>query len=844
MVLVLVCLAVMGISFYFLLEYTLSQKRQTVKTNNILELKFALDSAVDYVLFGVKQKYCFSDLLMSDVNCNMNHAGSTERLIMSMEQVNFLTTAGKATLAQAEGLRLAKISRDLEIATVAPSHPLFAVLRALQQQKELADIKFLHVDIERNDSAFLPRSGNEVYLTIKVALTKTRGELTTISVGEEKLQVTSNLVIYPREVGSFALLVPQNLYIGSNDTSPAFGDTHFSATAASKEQYAGKTGLVFLSPVFVNQDIFLNTTAYSPVTFSDRVYLGEGRVMAGAAPYVPATNGGTETRYWRDIDTFGGFLRGLENDGAHDAGLNAFVGKLTGGGGPPSEEMMAKCIDRNLSQADLRKVLTSALSIQLSDANQSRFRYLLRLTNSEFEGQRMSSWLNPQNWGKYSPQLTMDEDFKKIILDSTVKIGGRGLAFSMSKKTTVTSLIEVGSLQYENRLRAAYQAAKAAYEAALADSESSSDEIARLKQEELDALAKLDDYLYKVANPPRITIVTEPIERRRGVSNSRVNFGVTVERANHMLDPNGNLVNPNISLKAYDSGYIDGGFIGHRRDGWRDNGRSFAENPTLTRTLNFTVSANSSTANPATGIPVAIPTDYEDLGDTCMDLREALDSQAFGMADANVSFAKSTRSSWNFAGTGSETGATKTDPLVSSITFDATNALAGQGVTSFQVRSIVGTCTIKGSANFVTGFFACNKLVIEKRTTPLRIIGTFIAGSVLIDPSAYEAGIVWSTIYHAQAVAELRKEGILKRTSNNGNCLSTPNAPIWNPIPSIQDVADRMTCNVISLRAKADPFQWTAVDPDCGMLPGKSNMTCKKRLVRFFVVEQSREGAR
>jgi len=260
--------------------------------------------------------------------------------------------------------------------------------------------------------------------------------------------------------------------------------------------------------------------------------------------------------------------------------------------------------------------------------------------------------------------------------------------------------------------------------------------------------------------------------------------------------------------------------------------------------LDFTINANNAAVNAPSGIAPALAADYEDLGDKCMAARDALESQAFGMADANVSFANSTRNSWNFAGTGSELPETKTDPLVNSITFDGSNAVAGAKNSSFQVRSIVGTCTIKASANFVTGFFACNKLVIEQRTSPLRIIATFIAGNVLIHPSAYTAGIVWSSIYHPQAMLELRTEGILKRVSSAAPCSDVANTPIWNPVPSIQEVADRMTCNVITLRSKADPFQWTSVDPDCGMLPGNSNMTCKKRLVRFFIVEQSREEVR
>lgn len=837
---VLVFIAVVGISFSSMIDYVLGQKRQTVKTANLFELKFALDSAVDFVLFGVKQKYCFTDSLMADSNCSLTHAGSMERLIMSPEQVNFLVAAGKISAAQGTSMRLAKISRDLEIANVTPAHPLYGVLSVLHTRQDMKDIRFLHVDIERNDSVFLPRSGNEVYVKVSVALANSSGGTGVINVGNQKLRVVSNSVIYPREVGSFALMVPRDLYIGSSAANPSFGDTHLYGAANLKAQMAGSPGLVFLSPVFVNRNIYLNQSGYSPVTFADRVYMGEGKIMAGNAPYKPGTNGGTGARYWRDIASFGGFLKGLENDGAMDAGLNVYAGGVSSTT-PVNEDLMKKCIDRNLSQADLRKILNSALSVSLVNSGGSAFNYFLKLTNSEFEGQMMNPRVNRQNWGRGTVDLNYNADFQKTIMDVTLKIGTRSATFTLSKNATSVAVAEVGSPQYEASLRAALEAAKKALEAAMANPDAASSNIEALKAAVLEAQKKLDDYLYKVAHPPKITIDTDPVQRKFSVSNSKVNFGLTIENAASMLDVNGNLVNPVISVKSYDSGYIDGGFIGNRNDAWRNGNQRFLENPNIDRTLSFTVDANSAAINPPTGIPVTTPSDYEDLGDLCMAARDALESQAFGMSDANVSFAKSTRHSWNFAGTGSELPATKTDPLVNSIQFDSSNAMAGAGNTSFQVRSIVGTCTIKAGANFVTGFFMCDRLVIEQRTTPLRIIGSFIAGQVVIHPSAFTAGIIWSSIYHPQAVVDLRAEGILKRASDGGACVSSMTSPVWNPVPSIQEVVDRMKCNVISLRAKADPFQWTAVDPDCGMLPGHSNMSCKKRLVRFFVIEQSRE---
>jgi len=851
MVLVLVIIAIMGISLSSMIDYTLSQKRQTVRTDHILELKFALDSTVDFVLFGLKQKYCFSTTLMSDVNCDMNHPGSAERLIMSQEQVSFLVVAGKISSTQGDALRISKISRDLDISNVTPAHPLYHILLRIKQQPDLADIKYVHVDIERRDSPFLPRSGNEVYLSVSVSLNKTANGGSTLTVANQKLMVTSNLVIYPREVGSFALIIPRDMYIGSN-TGASFGDAHFFG-ATSKEQYNGSQGLLFTSPVFVNRDIILNSSGYSPVTFAERVYMGSGKVLSGNSPFKPASNGADGQRYWRDVSSFGGFLKGLENDGALDAGLNAFIGN-TVSPPPPSSDLMSKCIDRNLSQADLGKVLNSALTLQ-SVASGSGFKYLLKLTNSEFEGQNTPHKKDTSKWGSGSLDVNFPGKYQKTIMDLTLKVDGLSTIFSLSKLTDAMATVQVGSPQYEAKLRAHLAAATKALEDALANQNNagggknggsgSSVDIQTLRAAILAAQDKLDKYLYAVAHPPVISVSTDPVARTAGDSRSKVNFGVAITNPSSLIGPNGEMVNPEVSIKAYDSSYIDGGFIGSRWDAWRrGNGSRFAENQNLAKTLDFTINPTNSSINAPVGVVPVTGADYEDLGDQCMNARDALESQAFGMADANVSFAASTRNSWNFAGTGSETAATKTDPLIASITFDGSNAVAGAGNTKFQVRSIVGTCTIKSSANFVTGFFVCDRLVIEQRTRPLRIIGTFVAGNVLIHPSAYNAGIVWSSIYHPQAAQELRQDRILKRISDGGACFKSSSSPIWNPVPSIQEVANRMTCNVISLRALADPFQWTSIDPDCGMLAGNSNMVCKKRLVRFFIVEQSREDAR
>src|SRR5690606_10156938 len=144
-------------------------------------------------------------------------------------------------------------------------------------------------------------------------------------------------------------------------------------------------------------------------------------------------------------------------------------------------------------------------------------------------------------------------------------------------------------------------------------------------------------------------------------------------------------------------------------------------------------------------------------------------------------FSPKARESWNFAGDGVNLG----DPVVEELIFDGNNARPSN--VTFQIRSIVGLCRIRASAELVTGFLTCDRLVIEPRTSPLRIIGTIIVGAMEIDPSALAAGIRWSSIYYPEATFELRKVGILK-TSTGRPCADAPDPsnPIWHPIPSIE----------------------------------------------------------
>lgn len=952
---ILAATAVMSTSFYFLTNYVIGQKQQVVKTKNMVSLRFAMNSTLDYVIFGVRQKYCFTDdnLLLNSPSdqCNLAHQGSVERLIMSVEQENFIrqliangTNVGPV---DKNNIRLAQINRYVQASAVTASHPLFPVLNALKDVKTedggSVKVDGVAVTLKRDDSPYLPRSGREVYMRITVALKTGAKASEPIRLGSTPLVLSSSIVIYPREVGSFALLVPNDLHLDKSwDYSVPRGDVALHMFS-NRGELSGSQGLVFQSPVFVNRNIHLpvddasekaspDSIRYSPVTFADRVYLGNGWIYSNNKMYSPRSAGGSLDRYWSDARTFGGFLKGIENDGGLDLGLSYFAKLMSGT--PPDPNLMRQCIDRGNQLASKNMLYESELTGRLTSQWTNDFDYRLALSQgNKFVPQDNASTIEYFNWGNG----TAKADAKQA--DGVVKVslilGTRAVEGQLDRDGKLTMKAPVGSQEYYNKFIAAVNDTKKVYDQALktydtyeseldgyradlktaqtalaaeeskpvkptkapasttetsgttttvektvstettVDSGSTStstsnkyqdpDKIESLEKEiaELKKIistynnttlpgqkAKIDTALYNydkarseknayetlVANPPVVVVDVDPVYSMTGrLQTDRLNINVKFSNVKSLIDANGNYVDPVLRFQAYDNTFYNSKPVTN------DGG-----NKDLVRYLNFKVASSrtqieapyrvSESANSSALVDFKESSvDFDTLDAQCEAARNSKPSQSFGSAGWDVSFAPGTRSSWNFAGLpSSKLGS---DPILNEIVFD--NANRSNAV--FNVRSIVGKCTIKANSSFVTGFYTCDELLIEARNTPLRIIGTFIVGNMKIHPTALKAGITWSAIYHPQATKELRAANILKSFSGK-NCNDESGEPIWHPIPSVQEVADRRGCNTISLRAKADPFQWTSVDPDCGLMAGASNTTCKRRLVRFFVVEQSREA--
>ncbi len=237
----------------------------------------------------------------------------------------------------------------------------------------------------------------------------------------------------------------------------------------------------------------------------------------------------------------------------------------------------------------------------------------------------------------------------------------------------------------------------------------------------------------------------------------------------------------------------------------------------------------TSLGEPTSQVAHTFPTesDPSDLESLCKNSAQGSSALAFAPPDNwNVSFAESSRTSWNF----------KPLPAAqSAVTF------TGSQDGDFHVYSIAPQCVVKSSATLVAGFFTCDELVIESRATPLNMVGTFIVGKLTIDPSAVTSGITFANIYHPSSIALLKNKKILSK-NGGGVCPSIPDHPVWHPNLGVVHLANTLKCTPAALSRRADNFTWTAVDPVCGLISGQMNTQCKVKFnpTYFKAVEFSR----
>ncbi len=250
--------------------------------------------------------------------------------------------------------------------------------------------------------------------------------------------------------------------------------------------------------------------------------------------------------------------------------------------------------------------------------------------------------------------------------------------------------------------------------------------------------------------------------------------------------------------------------------------------------------------------PIADGYNYAEIIEKCNTLGGS-GGEAFGVPGWEDSFSPSTRKSWIFA---NPQPADISDtvwfepPITQTLNIqDSIDDLTGNSdqarYNKFQINSIVEKCRIRANKKFIAGFFMCDSLDIESRTQPLVIIGSIIAGHLRVHPEAVKAGVSFYSIYHPEAIQMLRENNILypANGSNGTNCFF-PARPVWHPKPAFNDLANTLQCSPISLRARADNWTWTQVDPEQGFGPdpvtGALEPQRKPISKRFIIKEVSR----
>ncbi|UOF01444.1 hypothetical protein [Bdellovibrio reynosensis] len=904
----LVAVGIVGTMLYFLSPEVLKHRQQVQKTASIITARLALHSMVDFTLFGVKQRWCFSKDWMPEP-CGesypptmaqiLNHKRSVERLLMKNETVAFLRGMG---VANPESVPLDVIDERINISSFSALHPVYKIIADLKGYK----VEAIHVRIEKDRRQIIPEYGREVYLKITVSLLDRQGK--PIEIGASKLRTISYVGVYPREVGSFALMVANDLHLNETAGSSA-GDANLKQFG-SRNVAAKWKGLVFESPVYVNGDVHLpkapdikvdksnGDTVYTPVTFKEKLILGGGQVMRNGKEFKPRSSGAELDQFWAHVRQFGGFQKGVEVDGDRDEGLDYLSGYKTASGAE-DPRLMEKCISYNLAKYNLNKTTDAELTGELLKNTGSKVQYRMGMSDK--------NRFNPQTGEVVRPSLQQAGWFGEILKDwSLNKKDGAIARYQMNfgrmkvvgeipDDGTVTLAPEINLKQLKERLDRQITDAESnlLFQKSQVDQlekqirrteDDISDMQRELRDEQNDKVPnvgkiarlryEIDNAEYRVRNmrnqltkqkndvyeaetklsnlqrtrrdvaskenvQPKVHItIKKPLDPTKpGNKMSNPSFRdmeVTFEHPEMLLNSNGEPLDVSLAFEAYDVSYFQGSSLRTwsqqqlgKNKGWlffSRNGDGMAVSPRLSTAF------GQSKGN--------LPDDEDPFIDydiACAQLGSG-SSSAFGGTDWSKSFASSSRHSWSFTNKYGE---------VDTLVFDHNNAYRapnGGGTAVFTVKSIAKNCVIKDSANFVSGFLNCERLVIQSRATPLRIIASIIVTKgITIADDAYQAGITWSTIYHPQATFELRQANVLKGL-NNQDCATINRYPVWHPYPSMSDVANLYRCNSISLRSKADPFRWTSVDPDCGLMNNSNSTMCKNRLVRFYVLEVSRES--
>lgn len=372
------------------------------KGSKLMFRKILLSSLMDYTSYGIKHKWCFSDSWdaipdgdehsTSPTICNLHNPRNSELLIISDETVNSvntsikqsntidpLTQADRATpLSEPDIAPLKFIDVTLDVAALQANSTLSDILKDARVGAEIQKVVFHLEKVDPLTSLTpVPSSAGAGVVKVRIEL---RGSWL------DRVFIESQILVYPVKLSSYALILPRDLRLDKPGLSapdsvyiPPLSTTALSAIGA---------GIFFHSPVFINRDLYIASSASaattgsrSPVTFEGRVVFGGGTLKMDDQVFKPDTTSASPLDLlWSKITSFGGFKGGLDFSGNADAGLDAFINTVVNTSFKDREIACQERIDR---AQNLQLTGNSALLVrnESTAASGTTFDFRLGLSN-------------------------------------------------------------------------------------------------------------------------------------------------------------------------------------------------------------------------------------------------------------------------------------------------------------------------------------------------------------------------------------------------------------------------------------------------------------------------------
>ncbi|MGI4993348.1 hypothetical protein ACRXCV_11995 [Halobacteriovorax sp. GFR7] len=196
----------------------------------------------------------------------------------------------------------------------------------------------------------------------------------------------------------------------------------------------------------------------------------------------------------------------------------------------------------------------------------------------------------------------------------------------------------------------------------------------------------------------------------------------------------------------------------------------------------------------------------------------------------DISFTKNTLHSWMYDVGGNGVTLTDVMEMQDLYRFNQGNMFPGDagGIPN---QSVTKKCIIPSEVDFIFGFYACQDLVVEARSTPLTFVGTLLVNKLEIPSGALNAGVDFYNIWHPAAIEKLREYKWLARRRDNGDILNCDNSiTVWDKNISRQEQYDLRTCSPIHFVLEGpNNYNWTTVDPEIG-LPDDGGLVTRSKI--------------